>query len=145
MDLHVPELDDSGRVEAAPYLAQPLAKDTLEQEEMNDETHLGYNMKGPMRVHPDAVDLLLTEDGQAVKDLDIPQMPSLEARKQHRLTHHWLFRSWCRYCIMGRGKETPHHRTDPRRDCPQVFLDYGFISQEGPSAIATLSVSRCCL
>ena len=39
-----------------------------------------------------------------------PKEPSEEERKDHALTH-LPFRSWCRHCVRGRGKEEPCRNT----------------------------------
>ena len=42
-----------------------------------------------------------------------PREPSAEERKEHELTH-LPFRSWCRHCVRGRGKEEPCRNTRGR-------------------------------
>ena len=72
------------------------------------------------------------EQGDAkVKEATEPNLPSAEEIKKHNLTH-LPYRNWCSHCVMGRGKEDPHHRvkTDNSNDDdevegkPVIQLDY---------------------
>jgi hypothetical protein len=47
---------------------------------------------------------------KAVRKHD-PKMPSREERLEHGITH-LPFRSWCKHCVKGRGKEEPCKRTN---------------------------------
>ena len=40
-----------------------------------------------------------------------PYTPSKEERERHEISH-WPYRAWCRFCIMGRGKNLDHARMD---------------------------------
>ena len=40
-----------------------------------------------------------------------PGEPSSEERREHELTH-LPFRSWCRHCVKGRGKEKACQKQD---------------------------------
>ena len=68
-------------------------------------------------------------------------MPSLEERQEHRLAH-LPYRSWCIFCVKGRGRETAHSRIkDTRRDVPLVMMDYWFVGLEkDPANTATILV-----
>ena len=53
-------------------------------------------------------------------------MPPLAERQHHRLLH-LPYRSWCKHCISGRGREDAHKRQENReRLVPRVWLDYTF-------------------
>ena len=59
-----------------------------------------------------------------------PHEPTADERHEHELTH-LSFRSWCRHCIRGRGKEESSQRT--KRDeggIPEVHMDYMFMGEE---------------
>ena len=86
--------------------------------------------------HDDAGGELVAEDagdgeGEAgvrtmVRKTD-PKAPTAEERKEHELTH-LPFRSWCRHCIRGRGKEESCPRkVRDENDIPEVHLDYMFM------------------
>ena len=36
-----------------------------------------------------------------------PKLPTEEERKEHEMTH-LPYRSWCRHCVRGRGKDSAH-------------------------------------
>lgn len=42
-----------------------------------------------------------------------PAMPSESERREHELTH-LPFRSWCRHCVRGRGREASHRRSEEK-------------------------------
>jgi len=44
-----------------------------------------------------------------------PKEPTAEERRMHDLTH-MPFRSWCRHCVRGRGKEEPCRKTDDSQE-----------------------------
>ena len=66
-------------------------------------------------------------------------MPPLPERQLHRLTH-WPYRSWCKACVVGGGREEVHTRTDQERDTPQVWIDYSFPGMKGTDDVMTLLV-----
>ena len=46
--------------------------------------------------------------------------------------HHMPYRSWCEYCVRGRGKESPHlSRYEQGNDSPVVQMDYAFLHDTG--------------
>ena len=50
------------------------------------------------------------ESGQRkVIKLNDPKEPSEQEKKEHEMTH-LPFRSWCRHCVRGRGKEAAHRK-----------------------------------
>ena len=63
---------------------------------------------------------------------------SQEERDQHELTH-TPYRAWCRHCVRGRGRNTPHRRRDPTEEeatTPRVSMDYLFVSSKDEAACA---------
>ena len=36
-----------------------------------------------------------------------PRRPTKEERRRHNI-HHWPYRSWCKWCVVGRGISSPH-------------------------------------
>ena len=64
--------------------------------------------------------------------------PTAQERAEHMFTH-MPFRSWCRHCVRGRGKEEPcrQGRGDPEH--PKVHMDYMFMGEEtGGKTLAIL-------
>ena len=50
------------------------------------------------------------EDPQEIERLKIapdPGQPTRQKLAEHRITN-WPFRSWCKWCVMGRARGTPH-------------------------------------
>ena len=68
-----------------------------------------------------------------------PRLPSGEARREHELTH-IPFRSWCRHCVRGRGKEEMCRKGDGREvEIPELHFDYMFMGEEeGGKTLAVL-------
>jgi hypothetical protein len=77
----------------------------------------------------------LQEDGvEAVvpKCAKDPGEPTSEERERHSKTH-LPFRSWCRKCVMGRGRDNPHtHKKDrTEQGIPIIGVDFYFIGTLG--------------
>ena len=67
-----------------------------------------------------------------------PGEPTVEERQRHELTH-CPMRSWCKYCIMGRGKEADKRRGGGNSEgLKEIHIDYCFPKTEGGSGIITL-------
>ena len=72
-----------------------------------------------------------------------PGDPTPEERAQHELTH-LPFRSWCRFCVMGRGRQEGHFRQSKKEssdNMPEISLDYAFPASEGGVGV-TMLVAR---
>ena len=72
-----------------------------------------------------------------------PRQPSEREREEHEMMH-LPFRSWCRHCLMERGREEDcRKRMEERRRVPEVHLDYMFMGdgKEGKT-LAFLVVRR---
>ena len=71
-----------------------------------------------------------------------PKQPTAEERKEHELTH-LPFRSWCRHCVRGRGKEEDCKKTgDEDRLVPQVSVDFMFMGEERNGKTISILVAR---
>ena len=57
-----------------------------------------------------------------------PRGPPDAERRAHEI-HHMPYRSWCEYCVRGRGKESPHLSRYEQADdgIPVVQMDYAFL------------------
>jgi hypothetical protein len=76
-----------------------------------------------------------------VKKLD-PMMPSAEERREHEMTH-LPFRSWCRHCLRGRGKEEPCRRIScDGEGLPEVHVDFMFMGEEKEGKTLAVLVGR---
>jgi hypothetical protein len=95
------------------------------------------------------------EEGEVLEGEDVQQgerktaklndtkEPSHEEGKAHEMTH-LPFRSWCRHCIRGRGKEAAHFkRTFGEGELHELHFDYAFMGEEDePGKTVTLLVVR---
>ena len=75
------------------------------------------------------VDTIDDEDVQPQQVLNTPDLPSREVIEAHRIDH-WPYRSWCRECVEGFGRERPHRHGEHR--VAIISMDYTFITPKGP-------------
>ena len=54
----------------------------------------------------------------------------IQVRRAHEI-HHMPYRSWCEYCVRGRGKESSHLSREEHSDggVPVVQIDYALLAQ----------------
>ena len=63
------------------------------------------------------------------KILPGPVQPS-EVERQHHMVNHLPPAPWCELCVIGRGKDDPHLRSDLREkgeQLPVIAFDFGFV------------------
>ena len=66
------------------------------------------------------------DDGSAaVRNICDPGQQTESEHREHMTTHR-PYRSWCKICVMGRGVNSPHRRSDA-----QVDLEIAQARQEG--------------
>ncbi len=65
------------------------------------------------------------QDTEPLRVARDPKLPSLDDVECHRCSH-IPFRSWCRWCVMGRGRGDPH-LTSAGSVIPIVGLDYFYV------------------
>ena len=58
-----------------------------------------------------------------------PREQTREEREEHEKTH-LPFRSWCKHCVRGRGKQLPHYRGTQQTTMSEVHFDYGLLGKE---------------
>ena len=58
-----------------------------------------------------------------------PLQPTARQVAEHRVSH-MPFRTWCKHCILGRGRGTPHRR-GPGSALPVIGVDYFFMTVKG--------------
>ena len=65
--------------------------------------------------------------------------PSKRERLEHELTH-LPYRSWCRHCVRGRGKNDAHRKMDAEasHEVPHVSMDYCFMGQDEEKCLPIL-------
>ena len=54
-----------------------------------------------------------------------PKLPSKTEVEEHNITH-LPFRSWCRHCVRGRGKEMPPYRSTEDPVMHEFHFDWAF-------------------
>ena len=74
--------------------------------ELNDETDDEDMEDGEMGFDDGSVQL------RNIRDIGQPTAKELQ---QHMTTHR-QYRSWCKFCVMGRGVNSPHRRSDAQDD-----------------------------
>ena len=75
-------------------------------------------------------------EGRVPQLLRAPHRVSKEEREAHEVTH-TPYRSWCPYCVRGRGRNTPHKTQGEQQrhgDIARVTLDYFFMSSVDEAA-----------
>ena len=72
------------------------------------------------------------EEARRATPMFVPRGPSEAERRAHEI-HHMPYRSWCVYCVRGRGKESPHLRGHEHSDdgIPVVQMDYALLHNTG--------------
>ena len=56
------------------------------------------------------------DDGSAqARNIRDPGQPTVKEHQEHVTTHR-PYRSWCQLCVIGRGVNSPHRRSEPHDD-----------------------------
>ena len=66
------------------------------------------------------------------KKMQDPLLPSEAEVKDHEITH-LPYRSLCRHCVRGRGREFPHTKNEGQVSMPELHADLCFLGDEGES------------
>ena len=67
---------------------------------------------------------------EPVKVARSPSQPTPEQEEAHRVDHA-TYRSWCKFCVMGRGIGAPHPTDASVSQVPRIGVDYFFITAGG--------------
>ena len=71
-----------------------------------------------------------------------PRQPNQHEKEEHEMTH-LPFRSWCRHCVIGRGREEDCRKSmEEERQVPEVHLDYMFMGDEKEGNAFAFLVAR---
>ena len=71
-----------------------------------------------------------------------PRQPSQQEKEEHEMTY-FPFCSWCRHCIMGRGREEDCRKSmEEERQVPEVHLDHMFMGHEKEGKTLAFLVAR---
>ena len=73
-----------------------------------------------------------------------PSEPTSRDRELHEVLHIPL-RSWCKHCMMGRGKDCYHMRLDGKSeaDFPRIGMDYMFLTDRGVTSKSEDVIGEC--
>ena len=92
-------------------------------------------------------DLEAGEEEVKQKEVRQPGQPTKMEKESHELTH-YPFRSWCKHCVRGKGKESPHKKKKEKGDkdvdeeVPEIHVDYCFQSKDDSAGAVTTLVMR---
>ena len=82
----------------------------------------------------------LSEEAEQIKVAVDPGQPTKKQVDEHRTRGHVPYRSWCRWCNLGRGRSLQHHAKDAPV-IPIVGMDYFFLTESGVKTRAELSMT----
>ena len=77
------------------------------------------------------------EETEAPRYAHDPLQPTARQIAEHRVNH-IPYRTWCQWCVLGRGRGQPHKRT-PGSTVPVIGLDYFFITPHGVKSTLELA------
>eukprot|EP00973_Karenia_brevis_P094438 12422478-Karenia_brevis.AAC.1 len=91
----------------------------------------------------DVEDPVAAGEETGARMLKAPVKPTPEMVELHNQTH-LPFRSWCRYCVRGRGRSMGHTRVDHGEEqIPTVSIDYGFLgTKDNPATDLPVLVGK---
>ena len=76
---------------------------------------------------------------RGIRKLHDPKLPKEDEVKEHYLSGHMPYRSWCPHCVKGRGKEMDHKKgEDEQGGIPEYHLDYCFPGDEHGERLTVL-------
>ena len=76
------------------------------------------------------------------KSIPNPKGPSKQEREDHEQTH-YPYRSWCKHCVKGRGREDRHNRKakeDEKPEIPTIAMDYCFMGKDDKKALTIIVI-----
>ena len=82
-------------------------------------------------------------EARKAQPMPAPKYPSLEEIEAHTITH-IPYRTWCRWCVMGRRPNMPHRSRNSvwDREIPILVGDYCFVRSIADDALQTIFVGR---
>ena len=106
------------------------------------EADRGDWLMGPLEVQAEATGVEI-EDEQEVDPAKIahnPRQPTELELEEHRVDH-TPYRSWCKWCVMARGRGEPHCSA-PGSRAPRIGIDYFYITKGGVKLRDELEMTR---
>ena len=80
-----------------------------------------------------------SEAAMKPKMILLPVEPTATERALHEITH-LPYRSWCKHCVAGKGKQTPHRHGASH--LPVVQIDYAYDDSRGRRQSNSLNSNR---
>ena len=81
------------------------------------------------------------EEAVSSKKFPGPKLPSPEEVAAHRIDH-LPYRSWCKWCIMGRALGEQHKSREDASTIPVIGMDYFFLTSKGVESVEDMGYSR---
>ena len=102
---------------------EPGNKETLDEESEDDM---------PVEFETEVADRIGAEkEGEYVRKLVDPRLPTKEEVEIHKLTGHVNYRNWCDICVRCRGKDLDHKSQEGKeRTFPEYSWGYCFPGDE---------------
>ena len=73
----------------------------------------------------------LEKEGDFVRKLGDPKLPTQEEVDEHNIRGHFPYRSWCPICVEAMGKDMAHRKDEGKeRTHPEYSFDYCFPGDE---------------
>ena len=73
----------------------------------------------------------LEKEGEFIRKLVDPSLPSAEERESRNMSGHVSFRNWCDVCVRTMGRDMAHRTaTEKDRKVPEYVMDYCFPGDE---------------
>ena len=71
------------------------------------------------------------EEGSKAEVVRIPEEPTKQEWEEH-MTTHVPYRSWCPYCVRGRGRSDQHRKgtKEPEKRLLTISMDYAYLNTE---------------
>ena len=106
------------------------------QKEENEEIGIEEELEGEEVEH----------GKRKTKKVHDPKLPTEEEVKEHYLSGHMPYRSWCHHCVRGRGRERDHSKKsdDNQQGIPEYHMDYCFPGDEFGERLTVLVVIERC-
>ena len=77
-----------------------------------------------------------------MKKVHDPKLPNEEEVREHYLSGHMPYRSWCHHCVRGRGRERDHTKKgdESTQGIPEYHMDYCFPGDEHGERLTVLVI-----
>ncbi len=104
------------------------------EQEVQEETEVGQKSDIFDEIDKDIADVekIIEEYSEAapLRKPIVPAMPCRAECEEHRCAH-WPYRSWCKFCNMGRGLGEQRAGQGQEHAIPVIGIDYFFITEGG--------------